>query len=52
VFTDRCASSHGADGLGLLATNDKRRGFVPFVHARRKCPGDTQIFGVIDFNLI
>jgi thiosulfate dehydrogenase len=28
VFKDRCAICHGADGLGLLATNDKRRGYV------------------------
>jgi len=28
VFKDRCAICHGADGLGLLATRDKRRGYV------------------------
>ena len=28
VFKERCAICHGADGLGLLATTDKRRGYV------------------------
>jgi thiosulfate dehydrogenase len=28
VFEARCAQCHGADGLGLLATTDKRRGYL------------------------
>jgi len=28
VFSTRCAQCHGADGLGLLATTDKRKGYL------------------------
>jgi len=28
VFGDRCSACHGADGLGLLATEDKRKGYL------------------------
>ncbi len=28
VFSTRCAQCHGADGLGLLATADKRKGYL------------------------
>ncbi|MEO8677585.1 MAG: c-type cytochrome [Vicinamibacterales bacterium] len=28
TFTDRCSICHGADGLGLLATRDKSRGYL------------------------
>jgi thiosulfate dehydrogenase len=28
VFTERCATCHGADGLGLLATSDRSKGYL------------------------